>query len=299
MCDYVYQPYGEAPLHCACRNRYITARTINLLLRACPESAHELIYSGLPLHSLCEKPYEEKDADQMNDVVAMVILRLLLEAHPDSVSTPTDEEDEDGDLPLHIAASNKSQAFCKILVDAYPESVRRENSFGYLPIHYACYNGRPDTLEYLFRLYPKSLTMRVNGKLPIHEAANRPGKNTAGIIKFLLRHDPDCVKKTIVSEFRGDYHCQGNGALPLHIVCSTWDDSNITELLFDLYPEAILIRNRRGQLPIDVLRKSASDRRNRNEYHVRATELILFLSSQMNYAYEAQNETAKNSLPII
>jgi len=193
---------------------------------------------------------------------------------------------------------NKSPAFCEVLVDAYPESVRavrvRIGGSGDrdLPFHGACYRGRPDTIEYLFGLYPECLNIRNdNGYLPIHKAAFNPRKDTSKIVKFLLIHDPDCLSKPIESTSFGNIYRQGNGALPLHIVCSSRDESNVTELLYDLYPEAILIRNGRGQLPIDVVRERRATG-NQYNYEERLNEVIYFLGDQMWYARTAQDADA-------
>jgi len=292
----VKDEYGQTPLHFACSNGYITARTVQILLQNCPESIHQRNDFGcLPIHSLCQCGFHSEER-KMDDEVAIDILKLLLEANPGSVSETGDE----GNLPLHLAAYNKSLAFCKILVDAYPESGRRTSGDGSLPFHNACFGGRPDTVEYLFRLYPESLHIRTNsGRLPIHNAARNPNKNTSAIIEFLLRHDPECISKTIVSDDRGSSSFQGNGALPLHIVCFTSNKDNSTELLYDLYPEAILIRNGQGQLPVDVMREKL-DHLSSSQFRIfqdasdckqRIQDLIPFLYTQMSYATMAQNES--------
>jgi len=295
----------QTPLHIACLNENITARTVKLILEAWPDSIHQRINgSALPIHCLC---YLQT---QMIDKVAIDILQLLLEAHPESLSETVDD---DGELPLHCAAHTKSQAFCKVLVDAYPESVKRPNGYDALPFQYACSNGRPETLEYLFKLHPESLHIRNSGgHLPIHEASSNPGENAADIIKFLLRHDPECISKPVVSNFASD----DDGCLPLHLVCSSRDDTlwdkYVMELLFDLYPEAILIRDEQGQLPIDIVREkldelpinSVTRRLFNEEGHQRLQDLVHFLQTQMSYARKARDDTAmrtpdsNGSLPL-
>ena len=280
--------YDRTPLSVACLNKNITTRTVKLLLEAWPESIHQRSSSNaLPIHKLCE-------AHDMDDAVAIDILKLLLEPHPNLVSQSGNFQ---GYLPLHKAATNKSPAFCKLLVDAYPESVKVDGD-GRLPFHCACNNGRPDTVEYLFGLYPECTNIRTDGFLPIHEAASDPGENTAEIVNFLLLQDPDCLSKSVVSDFNSD----DEGSLPLHLVCSSrddalWDKSNVMELLFDLYPEAILIRNEEEQLPIDVARKrllwiSNHEIDNKECYQQRVQDQISFLHTQMNYARKAQDQNA-------
>jgi len=275
--------YEQNPLCVACKNEFMTAKIIEILLRVCPDSLYQPNYwGGLPIHNLCVD-----EGDKIDDEVAMEVLDLLLTAQPDLVTRTTDEGDE---LPVHKAATNRSPAFCKILMDAYPESVRRVDSDGSLPFHRACYEGCPATVEYLFGLYPESLHLRDNnGYLPIHLAAlSSIEKYTAETVQFLLLHDPECLSKPIVSDFRGDQYMQGNGALPLHIVCSNGDLTDI-QLLFDLYPEAILVRNWREQLPIDIIREKLVPPYT-DKYGERIQKLINFLSPQMTYAWRARDE---------
>ena len=287
--------FDQTPLDVACKNQGITTKTIEFLLRLCPEAAYQRNHwNALPIHSLCEKRAWWKEI-QMDDEVAIDALKLLLDAHPDSVTqTQIDDTDEDG-LPLQKAATNKSQAFCKILVDAYPESVKRADEYECLPFHKACSHVRPDTVEYLFAQYPESLHIRNgNGYLPIHcvircSKENIAKGDTVKIIEFLIRHDPECVSKP---------H-QGNGALPLHMACNVHTDpfQDTVKLLFDLYPEAILIRNGQGHLPIDKLRGAISairmDRGPKvKKLRKRNDELVGFLSTQMSYAHKAQDVNA-------
>jgi len=309
--------HNETPLHIACTNGNIKAgRTISLLLKECPSSVYQRNVCGwLPIHVLCKRPEGKKTKLIMNDEAAIDVLNLLIKAYPDSVTQSDDDSEQNhipNHIPLHKAVTNKSPAFCKVLVDAYPESIKQPNVRGCLPFHFACDNGRLDTVEYLFGLYPECLQIRGNrGYLPIHEAANHPGENTVQIVQFLLRHDPECISKTIVSGDRdnGFSWRQGNGALPLHVVCSRWDQFNVTELLYDLYPEAILIRNGRGQLPIDIVREKLDELPvngivYNEKYQHRMQDLISFLQTQMNYARRAQYENAmrmpdsNGSLPL-
>ena len=286
--------YNQNPLHVACDNIHISARAVQILLEACPQLACQEGYhpraQSLPIHNLCRcvLNYEGR---KMDDIVATDILKLLLEYYPDSVHC---DEYGYGELPLHYAAGHKSPGFCKLLVDAYPDSVRRRSDNGSLPIHNACLrNCRVDTLEYLLEVYPESLHIRNgNGYLPIHLACHRPGENTSGIIQFMLIRDPECLSKPVVSDdFDNDYS-EVNGSLPLHVVCDSEEKprDDVARLLFDLYPEAILIRNEKGQLPIDVLRSrdgelpttinSVTGRPNNEELRRRNKELITFLYTQ-------------------
>ena len=101
---------------------------------------------GICQFTNCNKNLEDTDS--------LDILNLLLERDLQSVR----ETRENGHLPIHLAARNNPPEFCKVLIDAYPDSVRIATGSG-LPIHIASYCGRFDTVEYLFELYPESINV--------------------------------------------------------------------------------------------------------------------------------------------
>jgi len=86
--------YDQTPLYVACDKSYMNTRIIKLLLKVCPNSIYQPNNCDwLPTHSLCE--------GRMDDEVEVEILKLLLEAHPDSARL---QSNGDGELPLHLAA---------------------------------------------------------------------------------------------------------------------------------------------------------------------------------------------------
>jgi len=290
----------QIPLHVACDNSNITTRIIEVLLKLWPESAcQQEILGALPIHLLCGEKNKK-----MDDEIAIDVLKLLLDAYPDSVRKHI-ESGYSVEFPIHRAARNMPPGCCKLLYDAYPRLVRLDSGRlgsgveGSLPFHFACYSGRPDTLEYLFGIYPKSLHKKdYFGHLPIHMAVCSPNENAPEIIKFLFRHDPECLSKPFVADGLDDYFQKLDGCLPLHIICNSWDKSgDATELVFDLYPEAIYIRNKRGQLPIDIVRQKSEQfifnpRYTNKAYKERNREVLSFISSQMRYARKAQDGNA-------
>ena len=128
----------------------------------------------LPIHHICRN----QDVD---NVTSKDILHLLLDT--DSLSVRERDTYEEF-LPIHHAAGKKSTEFCKILVKAFPESLRMQSMEGKLPIHEACSTGLVDVVQYLLELFPESIHTRDNsGCLPIHEASVQ---GNAEVIKFLL-----------------------------------------------------------------------------------------------------------------
>ena len=95
------------------------------------------LYNRLPIIYLCRNG----DLDETN---SLNILRFMLNIDP---ALPR-ELVGNGYLPTHDAVMYKSTAFCKILIDAYPESLRVESGYVMLPIHLACtYGKRDDTAD--------------------------------------------------------------------------------------------------------------------------------------------------------
>ena len=78
----------------------------------------------MSFHTLCCNG----DLDETN---SLNILRFMLNIDP---ILPTEVDVDNGYLPIHYATQYKSTAFCKELIDAYPESLRIELN-GWLPIN--------------------------------------------------------------------------------------------------------------------------------------------------------------------
>lgn len=281
---------GQYSLHLAFENANTTVEIVQYLVDKSPAIASQTDKSNrLPLHYLCSHSLPEQ--------TFIGILSIMLDVYPAGAS----HRDLQGELPIHRAASNNRRRaeFCKKLIDAYPVSITQLSEDGdsplhqacwkghissvkYLyevnpemirkgdeeyPLHCACYNTNPEVFKFVYELYPDIITVRAYGNLPIHVALscdNFPWDHTIDIINFIVKYDPDCVSKP-----------DGEGRLPLHLACdsSVYD---LIELLYDLYPEAILIRidNARGQLPIEIIQDLDGDKE----------ELIAFVGTQQNYA---------------
>ena len=290
--------YGQVPLHIACTNNHITARIVKVLIDTWPQATRQRNCGDTPLHNLC------RDTDEMDGTVALKILRLFLQADPDSASQMTEAEDEgdvQGYLPIHFAVECKSSEFCKVLIEAYPESVRvgvfyYDIDFDILPIHGACRKGRLDTVKLLYEQYPESIDKRTGeGYLPIHEAVRTPTEKGTQVVDYLLHQDPDGVSKVVYG-----YSSDDEGCLPLHLACAKIGNIKMVKHLFDLYPEAIREKNQSEELPIEIAvdihqrgpRPPRGYRRSFSETGKNG-ETVAYLQTQMNYARQANN---KNSL---
>ena len=79
----------------------------------------------------------------IEDSDAVDILGLLLERFPEALR----RADEDGRLPIHKAVGQQSHEFCRMLIEAYSGSERMADSNGMLPLHTACGLGAVVTAE--------------------------------------------------------------------------------------------------------------------------------------------------------
>ena len=59
-----------------------------------------------------------------------------------------------------VAAKLKSTEFCKVLVDAYPESLNIRGGLDNLsPIHSACKSSQVETVKYFLECHPEHIHM--------------------------------------------------------------------------------------------------------------------------------------------
>ena len=263
---------NSTPLHKVCQKEGLTLELFQLIFNAWPEAIFVTDDCGfLPIHDLCYN-------NQLDDTASLDILRFMLNIGP----TLLRETDYNGYLPIHHAVTGKSNAFCKILIDAHPESAMARTRLGSLPIHRAClYWSRDDivdTIQYLLELHPACIQARDGrGWLPIHNVAS--GVNTKAV-ELLLMHDPSAASKETTSESRH---------LPLHIACLNGKIGAV-QSLFDAYPEAILTRNRNGKTPIDLAREWAE------RVGTMSQTVVPFLETQLAYAEKAQDTAIMTTL---
>ena len=95
--------------HKACYNENVTLEIVQLLYNTLPGALQLRDGAGcLPIHELCCN-YDLDETNSLN------ILRFMLDIDPN-----LPREVYGDDLPIHVAVRFKSNAFCNILIDAYP-----------------------------------------------------------------------------------------------------------------------------------------------------------------------------------
>ena len=250
----------------ACRNEKVTLEIVQLLYNTLP-GAFRLRDDNrdLPIHYLCDN----KDLDEN---ASIDILQFMLEIDP----TLPRELGHGGYLAIHSAVMYKSTSFCNELIDAYPQSLRVVAVDGWLPIHFACCWGdrdnAADTIQYMLELDPELINAEDDDEyLPIHRAAINVGGTKS--IEMLLKFDPDAATKDVNN---------GSQQLPLHCACAAYTPNlSSVQILYDAYPEAILISDENGYTPLDLARNQPTKD---------------FIQTQLVYARQAQDVTAMTTI---
>ena len=233
--------------HRACMNKRVTLEMVQLLYNIWPGALRLRDNDAdrfLPIHCLC-------CSEDLDDTASIDILHFMLKIDPMLLR----EADVDGCLPIHYAVTAKSTTFCKQLIDAYPESLWSRAGVGWLSIHRACAHGEgddtADIIQYMLEMESELINDEDSkGFLPIHYAAMY-GRTKS--IELLLKFDLNAASKETND---------GSWQLPLHVACEYHPNLSSIQLLYDAYPEAILVSVRdeysRTPTPIDLMLRGES-----------------------------------------
>jgi ankyrin repeat protein len=270
--------YGQLPFHWACENN--TVETLKYLYELYPESINVAGGHNSPIYNtIFGLPYRRSG----NPTTGMEVLQFLLERNPDALGST-------GETPLHIACKHGAWFHwarvhhtekhiivdaVRLLIDAFPDSLRREDDEGRLPLHLLCLNGDSDAevmvevLKIFLERCPEAVrhTTRVepfhNLSLPIHIAA---AKQSLEFCRLLIEAYPGSEQMTM-----------GNEWLPFHAACM---ENNVATVkyLYQLHPESINVADDFGRYPIQYAifgsRYRDINRRNSPET---AFEIVQFL----------------------
>jgi len=263
----------KSPLYLACSNSHITLELFRYIYNLWPEAGRIPTWDDsdlLPIHELCLNKH-------LDDDTSLDILHFMLDADPGFVRL----RDNFAELPIHHAAERKAFEFCRVLIDTYPESLRNTEDSSLLPIA-ACGSQKAnyradtvDTIQYMLDLYPESISI-IDGRgwSPMHMAAQ---VKRADIVELLLKHDPCAAAKMTEDDKR---------QLPLHLASEYAHDIEVTQALFDAYPQAILTRNGAGRTPLEMAHRSRQ----------RKQHVVNFLQRQQAYVQRAQDIKRKTNV---
>lgn len=226
---------------------------------------------------------------------SMKVLQELLRVNPRRASTGNGQ----GSLPLHICAANIhsiDSAVLGLVLEAYPEGISTDNSFGLLPIHKAMLAPvlastapRIDHIERLITLFPAGLWRGTKERqVPLHLSLKAP-RPIEQLVELLLEKYPEaaaikdshghlplhklCAKRpcedviNVVSSLLeahppGAVEQDHTGRTPLHWAVSCRDKPNLEILgeLLEVAPQAVLVLDNDGFKPISRLMNRGNDR---------------------------------------
>jgi len=253
---------GYLPLHSICGNKSVTLNIVQLLIKAAPDSVRQKEKFGLmPVHKICDN----RDVDE---TTAIEILKLLIEKYPEAVQHIGGIGNH---LPIHLASIQRSPEFCRVLIEASPESERMTAANGMLPLHFACMVNTVATVEYLYQLYPDAINHASRSRdraYPIDAAMqglngrNNP-TDAMEIMDFLLGCDPNVV----------------DGLSLLHFACQREHNSNI-EARMRMQVINVIYDSRPEEIEDNAIAS------NIHEYHQR---IQAFINTQLVHARQAKD----------
>eukprot|EP00986_Skeletonema_menzelii_P010992 scaffold5514_cov139-Skeletonema_menzelii.AAC.1 len=187
---------------------------------------------------------------KVDEAAAIQILKLLIGKYPEAVR----HTNNNGRLPIHFASLRRSPEFCRMLIEAYPGSEQIPDHAGTLPLHYACSLDNVATFEYFFNLYPDAINhATTNGHYPIHYA----------LMGMKHRENPAAAVETVRFLLSCDPNVKlqkCNGKSLLHFACGDeYNDSNIEagiqviKVILDAHPDSIRSVTNEGDMPLHML----------------------------------------------
>jgi ankyrin repeat protein len=110
-------------------------------------------------------------------VTAVNIVELLLDSQADITA-----RDNNGDTPVHAAASNMSARTVQILLDRNPRVLNARNKLGESPLHRGASTDAVDVVEVLLQKGARIDAKNNSGHAPLHVAAARNNPQVARIL---------------------------------------------------------------------------------------------------------------------
>ncbi|KAG1666975.1 hypothetical protein FOA52_004258 [Chlamydomonas sp. UWO 241] len=166
------------------------------------------------------------------------VMSALLAAHP----TGAAEKDSTGNLPLHLAFMKHAvPEVLSLLLAAHPTSAAEENTHGYLPLHLALANkAAPEVVSALLEAHPSGAAKKnIYGHSPLHLAlANKAA--------------PEVVFALLAAHAAGAAEKNKDGYLPLYLAL---DKNAVPEVLFAqlaAHPAGAAEEDKDGNLPLHL-----------------------------------------------
>eukprot|EP00571_Detonula_confervacea_P009334 CAMPEP_0172323668 /NCGR_PEP_ID=MMETSP1058-20130122/49364_1 /TAXON_ID=83371 /ORGANISM="Detonula confervacea, Strain CCMP 353" /LENGTH=667 /DNA_ID=CAMNT_0013039733 /DNA_START=111 /DNA_END=2114 /DNA_ORIENTATION=- len=267
--------FARTPIHLACMDKYATVEVVKYLHEMWPDSINTPDNDGLILlHYFCLKDTFSLRSMRIKESLNLAILKYLLDAAPETVR----ERCFMNELPIHIAARHQSPEFCKLLVEYFPGSEREVDEFGHLPLSKACVEGCLDTVKYFLTIYPASLSMAINGMIPLHATIDSESSDRTEIIQYLLELDPSSASTKAFGM-----------TLPLHLACVKYQHVEAVKMLVDLHPEAVMATNSSGKNALALVRYAMLTPIEQS-YKEQFGKIASFLQKQLIFVLKVEND---------
>lgn len=173
----------------------------------------------------------------------LALVQVLIQWYPEALR----KQDDNGFLPIHRAliagAGQPTVKLLRLLLNEAPETILETTPAGALPLHLACSRFESaDMVAYLVECFPDCIQHRDNqGRFPLHYALEASRPQPI-VVQRLLEHYP------VLLSFLDD-----EGYLPLHRVLLKTRPlyDSIVELLVEYCPGALRVQElQNGQTPL-------------------------------------------------
>ena len=259
------------PLHIACRHGSLEVIRYLVEQKLCNPRQHRQLYSDLPLHKVlefgdldllrmlttCENVnYQDKCGNTLLHLACKIGKLEVVEYLVKEMNCQK-FENEERQLPLHIACSQNSLEILKLVsnvgctVNVTPHTTSYMGKFDCepeTPLHIACRHGTVEMVEYLVddKQHNPNIVNR-DGELPLHLACMR---GCLDMVKLVSACDVNRSLETVLNN-----HIQNqlvySGDTALHIACRNNAVDIVTYLIKEKGCDPS-IENHRHQLPIHL-----------------------------------------------
>jgi Ankyrin repeats (3 copies) len=180
-------------------------------------------------------------------LTSLDVIQYLWEAYPSAQLTKNEEED--GQVPLHVAAQFGELDTVQYLVDDCPHALRVQYNNGSLQLHVAVQHGSLPVERYLVNRWEDALHVRdLDGWLPIHVASACLAE--LEVVRFLAYMRPETLREG-----------SNDGSLPLHLaVASAGEGSTslgVIHCLADEFPGCSRWERTPGGVPCTLPARAA------------------------------------------
>ena len=270
----IYNDQDETPLCCVAKNSSFDApKLLKALIDEAPHTVSQARNEKLPLHR-----FLSIQDNIVDTTITIEHILILLQAFPDAVNIP----DDDGWLPIHVAAENCSVDILKIITEANPEHLSATIPNTGSVAHCAVLSGRIKNTLYIHSIMPELFhTLNEDRQNPLHLATEK--------LDWYANDEFDTLV-SLVPETASNVDFNGNNLLhTLNIaMIQTIEEDQLESLirhLLRLIPGGALATNNQGQTPYDLLNRdiAAYDTARRLLLLAGAPSLHPETRQQMNY----------------